>query len=77
LIVHEKSVVEAETSLFAEIKKLSACLNVTILYARRTRDADSINNIVNQEIRRYVFLLEHASPTSNAWPEALRRARFL
>ena len=74
-IVHEKTVVGAETSQSAEIKKLSAGPYVTIPYPSRASDHGMVNLIVNQKIRRCVFLLEHASPFSADGTGSLRRAR--
>jgi hypothetical protein len=69
LIVHEKAMVEADTSFSVEKKKLSPRSCAAILHARRTRNLGNVNSILTREIRLSVFLLGQQNILPPAGPD--------
>jgi hypothetical protein len=59
VIDQERTKVEVDPLLCAE-RRCRRSNNAAISYARRTRSLGSVNNILNQAVRRRVFLLEHS-----------------
>jgi hypothetical protein len=60
VIDQERTKVEVDPILCAE-RRCRRSNNAAISYARRTKSLSSVNNILNQAVRRCVFLLEHPS----------------